>query len=783
MIRRLLLLLVLALAALGAAAVVGEAGPYRVSLVSQPAVVPVGPAKLTLEISDAQGKPLDDLDVRVLAAMPGMFMGEREQRANPVPGKPGTYAVQAAFPMGGAYEVTVRIAGDPGAATATLTLQTGQDTTAGGGFSPLSLLPWLAGLALAAFVIARMRRAGQTVDVRGAFNRGTVGGVLLLAAMLALAIYAVNNWRRQGAMTPIEAQVMDMNTPAPPGTTAVRLGEVEREPLAVSVTYTGQAVGYVEQDVNARVAGVIVSMPVYVGDAVKKGQIVARLDTSQLDPQLAERAAMADAAAQGVAVAGNEYATALQQVAEARADLGAREGRVDEAQAMLEAARADRAAAEAELAAAETDVPAAEAEVQSASQTAQFYADELRRDRDLFAKGALSRSELQGSESRSAEAQAKLQQAKSRVSQTKATVGAARSRVGRADSMIVAAQKRVAQAQADVRAAQASIRARESAAAAAKQAIAKERAGVAQARASYNSAAAQRGYSEIRAEADGMVTQRVISPGVLVAPGQSILKIAQVSPIRLQANVAMTDLDRVHEGDAVTVRARDGGDPLAAKVASVAPALDPRSRTGVVEVVWPNADRRFSPGQFVEMTIEVGRVRDALTVPAEAIQFAAGDPGLPETFVWVADPGDDTGQFTVRRVEVELGATNGVRREVLGTLEPGQRVVVQGAANLRPGGEVTVPTEPLDAKGPVVEVTTAGYKPSTVTVERGKPVTLTFVRRTDQTCGNEVVFPDLGIEKPLPLNEPVEVTFTPTQSGELKFTCAMDMLRGKVVVR
>ena len=90
---------------------------------------------------------------------------------------------------------------------------------------------------------------------------------------------------------------MEMNTPAPAGTTAVELATVRRGPIGETASYSGQAVGFVEQDVNARVTGAIVWMPYYVGDKVKKGQVLARLDTSQLDPELAERAAMTNMAA------------------------------------------------------------------------------------------------------------------------------------------------------------------------------------------------------------------------------------------------------------------------------------------------------------------------------------------------------------------------------------------------------------------------------------------------------------------------------------------------------
>jgi Cu+-exporting ATPase len=56
------------------------------------------------------------------------------------------------------------------------------------------------------------------------------------------------------------------------------------------------------------------------------------------------------------------------------------------------------------------------------------------------------------------------------------------------------------------------------------------------------------------------------------------------------------------------------------------------------------------------------------------------------------------------------------------------------------------------------------------------------VRKTDKTCGTEVVFPSLGIRRVLPLNEPVVIEFTPKSSGEIGFVCGMNMLRGALVV-
>jgi plastocyanin domain-containing protein len=57
------------------------------------------------------------------------------------------------------------------------------------------------------------------------------------------------------------------------------------------------------------------------------------------------------------------------------------------------------------------------------------------------------------------------------------------------------------------------------------------------------------------------------------------------------------------------------------------------------------------------------------------------------------------------------------------------------------------------------------------------------VRKVEATCGNELLIQDYGIKRELPLNQPVVVEFTPAKSGELKFSCGMDMLRGKIIVK
>jgi len=93
----------------------------------------------------------------------------------------------------------------------------------------------------------------------------------------------------------------------------------------------------------------------------------------------------------------------------------------------------------------------------------------------------------------------------------------------------------------------------------------------------------------------------------------------------------------------------------------------------------------------------------------------------------------------------------------------------------------------LDARPGVqnrsVKITLQGFEPATLTVRRGIRTRITFLRTTDNTCAREVVFPDFGIKRNLPLNQPVVITVTPNKKGEFRFTCGMNMMNGRLIVQ
>ncbi|MHB8636684.1 MAG: efflux RND transporter periplasmic adaptor subunit [Fimbriimonadaceae bacterium] len=779
----------------GFASAVGVvAGPYGVHLTTDPVVVPVGKATLVVSLTDSSGNPVVGAQMRALAQMPGMPMGEREETAEAgMP--PGTYRIPAAFAMAGAYDVKIEIAGPLGNATATIPIATGQ-STAPGEASRISLtfLGWLAlGLGLVAFVSYRMRRTGQRVDVRPALRGPVLVALAFLAVLVGGSVFVVSHFRRPGAMTPVEAQVMQMSTPAPEGVTPVLLATVESRTFAPSVRYSGQAVGFVEQEVYPRVTGTIVWMPFYVGQRVRKGQVLARLDTSQLLPQVNEKVAMVRSARSGVGAAQADYRQAVAAVNEAEAEAGQHQGMVQEFESNLSAAKDGLDASKAMVASAQADAANERAVVSSAQADQSYWTAELKRETSLFAAGAVSRDEFDKERADAAKSTAALRQASQGLAGARAKLLAARAQQRQAEAGVTAAQRKVVQAQSELMSHHAHIRTAQAAAESAKKRIGQAAADVDVAEAGLQGAAATAGYAEIRAESNGVITQRLISPGVLVTPGQAILKVSQIQPIRVQANVPESDLGRIQVGAAVQVRHGDRDEkPIRTTVTSVSPALDPVARTGVVEAVLPNSDRSFLPGQFVSMDISTERSRSALVVPASAVktEIVPVESGTISTnqshYVWLASPvAGQADHFTVTSVKVQVGAASGDVVAINSGLSAGQQVVTAGSEYLQPGQTVTAASSaPLTAStSPTVEITEHGFVPATVTIKAGQPATVTFIRKTDNTCAKSVMFPALKLTKPLPLNIPVLIQVPAQEAGELNYICGMRMLRGKVVIQ
>ncbi len=82
-----------------------------------------------------------------------------------------------------------------------------------------------------------------------------------------------------------------------------------------------------------------------------------------------------------------------------------------------------------------------------------------------------------------------------------------------------------------------------------------------------------------------------------------------------------------------------------------------------------------------------------------------------------------------------------------------------------------------------IRITVASYSPNVIVAKKGIPLKINL--RADETagCAREVVFPDFGISKIVGPDKVETIEINPTQEGEFKFRCSMDMVRGKLIVK
>jgi membrane fusion protein, multidrug efflux system len=194
-------------------------------------------------------------------------------------------------------------------------------------------------------------------------------------------------------------------------------------------------------------------------------------------------------------------------------------------------------------------------------------------------------------------------------------------------------------------------------------------------------------YCHIKAPIDGRVGIRPVDPGNMVhaSDPNGLLVITQMQPIAVLFTLPEDDLRAVtpHMNSGLRVEAwsRDSTQKIAdGRLLTIDNQIDPNTGTFRCKAVFDNRDGSLFPNQFVNARLQVDVRRGALTVPAAAVQH-----GSQGTYVYVVLP-DKTAD--ARPVSVVM--TEGTMAVLGGGVNPGDRVVTDGADKLQPHGKVEI---------------------------------------------------------------------------------------------
>ena len=193
-------------------------------------------------------------------------------------------------------------------------------------------------------------------------------------------------------------------------------------------------------------------------------------------------------------------------------------------------------------------------------------------------------------------------------------------------------------------------------------------------------------YATLQAPFDGVVSQRNLDPGELVNSGlqkKSLFTIIHSQKVRIRAAIPERDVTWVDVGDKAEFKCdglRDG--KINGRVTRLAGALDPKTRTMLVEMEIDNKQGDLLPGMFGLLTITLDHRPDRIVVPASTLH--QGEPGQ-DPVVYVVGSDD-----TVSHVPVSVGLDDGKRIEIIKGLSGEERIVTGMLGRLSPGQKVRV---------------------------------------------------------------------------------------------
>ncbi len=186
--------------------------------------------------------------------------------------------------------------------------------------------------------------------------------------------------------------------------------------------------------------------------------------------------------------------------------------------------------------------------------------------------------------------------------------------------------------------------------------------------------------TRITAPFPGVLGLRRVSVGDYVVPGQELVNLENIDPIKVDFRVPESALRLLREGQTVSVQVDAfPGESFEGEVYAIDPQVDIQGRSVAVRARLPNPDRRLKPGLFARVSLIIERREDAMLIPEQAV--VPTEKGAV-VFTIVGGKAVET--------QVQLGRRRDGKVEVLSGLAPGDIVISAGQMKVRNGTPVTI---------------------------------------------------------------------------------------------
>jgi RND family efflux transporter MFP subunit len=187
-------------------------------------------------------------------------------------------------------------------------------------------------------------------------------------------------------------------------------------------------------------------------------------------------------------------------------------------------------------------------------------------------------------------------------------------------------------------------------------------------------------YATLVADARGVVTATMIDPGVVVAAGQTAIRVARFGEKEAVVSIPETLLDRARTGSASVTLWSEPDKKYTAKLREIAPAADPATRTYLAKFSLPDADDAVSLGMTATLTLSDHATSRVARLPLSAL-FSEGR--APSLYVV-----NEQGEIILKPVTVKSYDSKDV--VITGGVKEGEKVVALGVQKLDPSQKVRV---------------------------------------------------------------------------------------------
>jgi len=187
--------------------------------------------------------------------------------------------------------------------------------------------------------------------------------------------------------------------------------------------------------------------------------------------------------------------------------------------------------------------------------------------------------------------------------------------------------------------------------------------------------------SRITSPITGEIAVKYVEEGNMITINQSIVKVVDISKIKVRINLSELDIINVRAGMPVTILIDAFPDKkFNGTVAAIGPEANQETHTFPVEIIVPNNQApMIRSGMIARVSIETQVLHNVTLVPMDALVERYG-----KDCVFVVENGK------ARECDVVLGATSGSFVQIVDGVQPGELVVVVGQFGLEDGAPVRI---------------------------------------------------------------------------------------------